>query len=101
MMGVVPQTPEQKGGPELLTVTEIAERYEVSRQTIHTLRRRGVFPEPVSTPGSTRLKFDAAQVDAYFTTAKPKQPGKKIEKRLQESEVKTDEQQQSEKPTEG
>ncbi|HEY9474411.1 MAG TPA: helix-turn-helix domain-containing protein [Mycobacteriales bacterium] len=67
--------------PKLLTISEIAERHGVSRQTLHNLRRRGVFPPPVAVENSTRARFDADAVAAYFA-ANPKQPGKKLEARL-------------------
>ncbi|MEU9792905.1 helix-turn-helix domain-containing protein [Streptomyces sparsogenes] len=59
-----------------MTVTQIAEEHGVSRQTIHTYRRSGVFPPPVEGEGSTRPKFRADEVAAFFE-ANPKQPGKK------------------------
>lgn len=81
----MPQDPQREEAPELLTIGEIAERHGVSRQTVHNLRRRGVFPSPVAAEGSTRLRFNAEAVEAYFE-ANPKQPGKKIERRLKSSE---------------
>ncbi|MGW3491964.1 helix-turn-helix transcriptional regulator [Streptomyces sp. NPDC001054] len=59
-------------------MTEIAEEHGVSRQTIHAYRRRGTFPQPVSGEGSTRLRFRAEEVDAFFA-ANPKQPGKRTD----------------------
>lgn len=79
-MSNVPQNSGGQEVPELLTIAEIADRFQVSRQTVHNLRRRGVFPEGQMAPNSTRLVFDAAAVEAYFK-ANPKQPGKKIESR--------------------
>lgn len=84
-MDATPQTPGEGKEPELLSIAEIAERHNVSRQTIHNLRRRGAFPDPESVPGSTRLRWNADAVDAYFE-ANPSQPGKKIEKRLKAAE---------------
>lgn len=81
-MNDVPQDPSQPEEPKLLTITEISEVYGVSRQTVHNLRRRGVFPEPVQEPGTTRLKWPQPVLDAYFE-ANPKQPGKKLEARQQ------------------
>lgn len=60
----------------MLTVTEIAAKHDVSRQTIHTYRRTGVFPSPVEGEGSTRLRFREDEVAAFFK-ANPKQPRKK------------------------
>lgn len=80
-MNDVPQNSEEQEVPELLSIAEIADRFDVSRQTVHNLRRRGVFPPGQMAQNSTRLVFDAATVRAYFE-ANPKQPGKKIEKRL-------------------
>lgn len=62
----------------MMTVKEIAEEHEVSRVSIHTYRRRGVFPQPVQGEGSTRLRFRADEVAAFFA-ANPKQPGKRTD----------------------
>ncbi|MFI1562172.1 helix-turn-helix transcriptional regulator [Streptomyces sp. NPDC020490] len=59
-----------------MTTTEIAAEHGVSRQTIHTYRRTGVFPQPVEGQGSTRPRFRADEVAAFFA-ANPKQPGVK------------------------
>lgn len=61
-----------------MTTMEIAAEHGVSRQTIHTYRRTGAFPQPVEGEGSTRPRFRADEVDAFFK-ANPKQPGKKRE----------------------
>jgi predicted DNA-binding transcriptional regulator AlpA len=72
----VPKSPDQEGSPRLMTVKEIAEEHGVSRVSIHTYRRRGTFPQPVEGEGTTRLRFRAEEVAAFFE-ANPKQPGKK------------------------
>jgi hypothetical protein len=59
-----------------MTTTEIAAEHGVSRQTIHTYRRTGVFPSPVEGEGSTRPRFREDEVAAFFE-ANPKQPRKK------------------------
>lgn len=59
-----------------MTTTEIAAEHGVSRQTIHTYRRTGVFPSPVEGEGSTRPRFREDEVVAFFK-ANPKQPRKK------------------------
>jgi hypothetical protein len=59
-----------------MTVTEIAAAHDVSRQTIHTYRRTGIFPSPVEGEGSTRPRFREDEVVAFFK-ANPKQPRKK------------------------
>lgn len=61
-----------------MTVKEIADEHEVSRQTVHNYRRAGVFPKPVEGEGSTRLRFRSDEVDAFFE-ANPKQPGKRTD----------------------
>jgi hypothetical protein len=61
-----------------MTVKEIAEEHDVSRVSIHTYRRRGVFPQPVEGEGTTRLRFRADEVAAFFA-ANPKQPGKRTD----------------------
>ncbi|WP_225825626.1 helix-turn-helix transcriptional regulator [Streptomyces naphthomycinicus] len=72
----MPKNPEHEGSPRLMTVTEIAAEHGVSRQTIHSYRRAGVFPSPVEGEGSTRLRFRENEVAAFFK-ANPKQPRKK------------------------
>ncbi len=57
-----------------MTTMEIAAEHGVSRQTIHTYRRTGVFPQPVEGDGSTRPRFREDEVAAFFA-ANPKQPG--------------------------
>ncbi|MET8766346.1 helix-turn-helix domain-containing protein [Streptomyces sp. NPDC004658] len=59
-----------------MTTTEIAAEHGVSRQTIHTYRRTGIFPSPVEGEGSTRPRFREDEVAAFFK-ANPKQPRKK------------------------
>lgn len=80
-MNDVPQQPDGQEVPELLTIAEIAKYFDVSRQTVHNLRRRGVFPEPVPVSGSTRLKWDSVVLADYFRR-NPLQPGKKLEARI-------------------
>jgi predicted DNA-binding transcriptional regulator AlpA len=72
----VPKSPEHEGSPRLMTTMEIAAEHGVSRQSIHTYRRTGVFPQPVEEQGSTRVRFREDEVAAFFE-ANPKQPGKK------------------------
>jgi hypothetical protein len=60
----------------------------VSRQTIHTYRRTGVFPPPVEGEGSTRLRFREDEVAAFFE-ANPKQPRKKRRPPSQQGETVT------------
>lgn len=72
----MPKSPEHEGSPRLMTTTEIAAEHGVSRQTIHTYRRTGVFPSPVEGEGSTRPRFREDEVAAFFK-ANPKQPRKK------------------------
>ncbi|MGW0837512.1 helix-turn-helix transcriptional regulator [Streptomyces prunicolor] len=59
-----------------MTTMEIAAEHGVSRQSIHTYRRTGAFPQPVEEQGSTRVRFREDEVAAFFE-ANPKQPGKK------------------------
>lgn len=75
----MPKNPEPEGSPRLMTVKEIAEEHDVSRVSIHTYRRRGVFPQPVEGEGTTRLRFRADEVAAFFA-ANPKQPGKRTDR---------------------
>lgn len=62
-----------------MTTSEIAAEHGVSRQTIHTYRRTGVFPQPVEGEGSTRPRFREDEVTAFFA-ANPKQPGKRTDR---------------------
>lgn len=61
-----------------MTVTEIAAEHGVTRQTVHTHRKRGVFPKPVEGEGSTRPRFRADEVAAFFA-ANPPTPGKRTD----------------------
>ncbi|WP_225840290.1 AlpA family transcriptional regulator [Streptomyces sp. NK08204] len=72
----MPKSPDSEGVPRLMTVSEIAQEHGVSRQTVHSHRRRGAFPKPVEGEGSTRPRFRADEVAAFFA-ANPKQPGKR------------------------
>ena len=79
-MDHVPETPAPEEGrkTKLVTIAEISTKYNISRQAVHRLRVRGVFPPPVSTEGSTRTRFDEDAVDAYFK-ANPKRQGRRID----------------------
>jgi predicted DNA-binding transcriptional regulator AlpA len=81
----VPKSPEHEGSPRLMTTMEIAAEHGVSRQSIHTYRRTGVFPQPVEGEGSTRPRFREDEVAAFFE-ANPKQPGKKLTSRAPQGE---------------
>ncbi|MFK0182333.1 helix-turn-helix transcriptional regulator [Streptomyces xanthochromogenes] len=70
--------PEREEGLEPLTIAEIEARFGVSRQTIHRLRAKGVFPHPVPTVGSTRMRFDAREVEDFFAV-NPKRPGRRTD----------------------
>lgn len=61
-----------------MTTTEIAEEHGVSRQTVHAHRKRGIFPKPVEGQGSTRPRFRADEVAAFFA-ANPPTPGKRTD----------------------
>lgn len=74
----MPKSPDSEGRARLMTVTEIAQEHGVSRQTVHTHRRRGDFPKPVEGEGSTRPRFRAEEVAAWFAD-NPKQPGKRTD----------------------
>lgn len=77
-MSHMPNTPEEEGARELLTIAEIVERFGVSRTTLHAARRRGAFPSPTQPPESTRNLYDADEVAAYFA-ANPKRPGRRTD----------------------
>jgi predicted DNA-binding transcriptional regulator AlpA len=61
-----------------MTVSEIALEHGVSRQTVHSYRTRGSFPKPVEGEGSTRPRFRADEVAAWFA-ANPPRPGKRTD----------------------
>lgn len=73
-MGTVSEENPAERGDELLTLSQISVRFDVSRQTLHAARQRGDFPAPESTAGSTRLRWRDSAVAAYFA-ANPKRPG--------------------------
>jgi len=61
-----------------MTVSEIALEHGVSRQSVHSYRTRGSFPKPVEGEGSTRPRFRADEVAAWFA-ANPPRPGKRTD----------------------
>jgi len=74
----VPKNPEHEGSPRLLTISQIAEEHGVSRTSVHTYRRGGTFPQPVQVEGTTKLRYRADEVAAWFA-ANPKQQGKRTD----------------------
>ncbi|MFJ8538142.1 helix-turn-helix transcriptional regulator [Streptomyces sp. NPDC093591] len=74
----MPKSPDSEGVPRLMTVSEIALEHGVSRQTVHSYRTRGSFPKPVEGEGSTRPRFRADEVAAWFA-ANPPRPGKRTD----------------------
>ncbi|MGD6750971.1 helix-turn-helix transcriptional regulator [Streptomyces sp. BH105] len=61
-----------------MTTSEIAAEHGVSRQTVHAHRKGGAFPKPVEGEGSTRPRFRADEVAAFFA-ANPPSPGKRTD----------------------
>ncbi|WP_433341658.1 helix-turn-helix transcriptional regulator [Streptomyces sp. CA-253872] len=57
-----------------LSLSQISQRFGVSRTTVHNLRTRGEFPPPRNRPGSTRPFWRESEVAAYFA-AHPKRQG--------------------------
>jgi predicted DNA-binding transcriptional regulator AlpA len=76
----VPKSPEREGSPRLMSISEIAVEYGVSRTTVHTYRRGGTFPRPAPVDGTekTKLRFRADEVAAWFE-ANPKSLGKRTD----------------------
>lgn len=74
----MPKSPDSEGVPRLMTVSEIALEHGVSRQSVHSYRTRGSFPKPVEGEGSTRPRFRADEVAAWFA-ANPPRPGKRTD----------------------
>lgn len=77
-MGHESSTPEAEGMDELMTIADIVKRFGVSRTTLHAARASGAFPAPDPSPGSTRMRWRASVVEAYFA-ANPKRPGKRTD----------------------
>lgn len=74
--------------PDLVTIKQIVERFDVSRPLIHKYRRAGIFPQPVPTGGeTTAMRFDAKEVEDFWA-AHPKQQGRRtdVERKSAESE---------------
>ncbi|MFI1701977.1 helix-turn-helix transcriptional regulator [Streptomyces bobili] len=74
----VPKSPEHEGSPRLITIGQIAEEHGVSRSSVHTYRRSATFPQPVPAEGSTRIRYRADEVAAWFE-ANPPQQGKRTD----------------------
>lgn len=74
----MPKNPEREGSPRLITISEIAEEHGVSRSSVHTYRRSGTFPRPVPAEGSTKIRYRADEVAAWFQ-ANPPQQGKRTD----------------------
>lgn len=74
----------------MLTIAQITQRFPVSRQTVHRLRARGLFPAPEPNPGSTRMKWRESKVAAYFA-ANPLRPGARTDLQKQAEEDVSDE----------
>ena len=74
----MPKSPEPEGSPRLITIKQIAEEHGVSRSSVHTYRRSSTFPQPVPAEGSTRIRYRADEVAAWFE-ANPKQQGKRTD----------------------
>ncbi|MEU6054202.1 hypothetical protein ABZ829_27750 [Streptomyces xanthochromogenes] len=79
---------EEREAPRLETIPEIAERRGLTRQRVHRIARTDPkFPDPVIEPGSTRVKYLAEAIDAYFD-GRVLRPGRRtdLEKRNREEE---------------
>lgn len=76
----MPKNPEREGSPRLMSISEIAAEYGVSRTSVHNYRRGGTFPRPAPVDGmeKTKLRFRADEVAAWFQ-ANPKQQGKRTD----------------------
>lgn len=69
----MPKSPEPEGSPRLITIGQIAEEHGVSRSSVHTYRRSATFPQPVPAEGSTRIRYRADEVAAWFEANPPRQ----------------------------
>lgn len=61
-----------------MSISEIAEAHGVSRSSVHNYRRSGTFPRPVEGGGTTRPRYRADEVAAWFE-ANPKQQGRRTD----------------------
>ncbi|MFM9594136.1 GIY-YIG nuclease family protein [Streptomyces scabiei] len=73
-----PSAPELLAPDALLSIREIMARHGVSRQGLHTHRQHPEFPAPFADAGSSRPRWRAVAVDAYFT-AHPKRQGERTD----------------------
>lgn len=78
-----PDGHQEEGVDPLLSIAEIVKRFDVSRQTIHRQRARGLFPDPEPVSGSTRLRWRESKIAAWIA-ANPKRPGARTD--LQKNE---------------
>ncbi|MFJ4624257.1 helix-turn-helix transcriptional regulator [Streptomyces sp. NPDC088812] len=80
----------------MITIGQIAEEHGVSRSSVHTYRRSATFPQPVPAEGSTRIRYRADEVAAWFE-ANPPQQGRRTDLASQDegAPVPTTEQSQS------
>ncbi|MFJ1606977.1 GIY-YIG nuclease family protein [Streptomyces sp. NPDC088253] len=62
----------------LLSIRDITVHHGISRQALHNHRQHPEFPVPVATAGSSRPRWHAGGVAAYFT-AHPKRPGERTD----------------------
>lgn len=76
----MPKNPESEGSPRLMSISEIALKYDVSRSSVHNYRRGGTFPRPAPVEGmdKTKLRFRSDEVAAWFE-ANPKSQGKRTD----------------------
>lgn len=68
-------TPTPEGDlPQRMTITEIAKLVGRSRQLIHGLATKDPnFPAPQVEPGSTRLRYDRAEIEAWWASREVRQ----------------------------
>ncbi|MFD5838202.1 hypothetical protein ACFWHV_32335 [Streptomyces collinus] len=73
-----PTTP--KSGDDLLSIAQICSEYKITRQAVHARRADsgGEWPEGVTQPGSTRMKWRRRDLDRYFV-AHPVAPGRRTD----------------------
>ena len=67
-------TPGPLPADTLLSIRDVMSRYNISRQGLHNFRQRRDFPAPVPSAGSSRPRWRAGDLDAYFQ-ANPKRQG--------------------------
>jgi hypothetical protein len=78
MMDTPPQPNREEGEPELMTIPELATRWNLTRQQMHRIATTADgFPPPAPHKG-TRAKYEVPAVDAYMASRELR-PGRRTD----------------------